>query len=210
MRSDIFSGRYFFHFHTNLTDGALTVHDYFEFAESKRIERLVFLEHIRRQPTYDVGKFAADVAAATAECGVATTLGFEAKLLPGGSLDITEADLMRAGVIGIAEHGYPRDEVDLRRAFLRAVVTYPDKYPRIQFVWVHPGLSFMKRGLSPFEQASYREMREGANRSRVLLEKNLRYGLVDEAELTSLDQYKVVLGADAHSRRDLEAYLQLQ
>lgn len=208
MKSSVFRGRYFFHFHTDHTDGDLTVRDYFEFAERERIDRLVFLEHIRRQPTYDVGKFASVVTEAAARWGVSTILGFEAKLLMDGSLDIAEPDLVRAGVIGIAEHGCTGDETQLCRAFLRVVTSYPDKYPEIQFVWVHPGLSFRRRGLLPTEHAAYREMREGASRSGVLLEKNLRYALVEENELTSLASDQIVIGADAHSRVDLESYLQ--
>jgi hypothetical protein len=56
MRSDPFTGRYLFHLHTTYTDGKVAVPQYFDLAQRTRLDRLIFLEHIRAQPGYDVGR----------------------------------------------------------------------------------------------------------------------------------------------------------
>ena len=59
--NSIFQSRYLFHFHTLATDGKLKIADYFRFAREHAFNKLIFLEHIRRSPTYDVDGFITEV-----------------------------------------------------------------------------------------------------------------------------------------------------
>ena len=92
MKSEVwpFQGRYLFHLHTTSTDGELTVRQYFEYASQQRIQRLIFLEHIRRNPQYDVEAFVGEVKENSQRCRIPAVVGFEAKLLPDGRLDILD------------------------------------------------------------------------------------------------------------------------
>lgn len=206
-RSEVFAGRYFFHFHTLLTDGKLSLDEYFSFAAAARVTRLVFLEHIRRQPNYDVRKFAAEIQAASEKWQIDAALGFETKLLPTGALDISEEHFGLAQVIGIAEHGFPRDLNLLSDVMQSTFPRYRSIAPEKTFVWVHPGTTFRKLNLDPSRQQIYTEMIRCACANGVLLEKNLRYGLMPQPLIEGMHLGDhIVLGADAHNHDDLAAW----
>jgi histidinol phosphatase-like PHP family hydrolase len=192
--------------HTTLTDGELTVSGYFDFAARAGVDSLVFLEHIRAAPQYNVATFVKDVAQNSETSGIAASAGFEAKLLPGGALDISDRDIDLAAVIGIAEHGFPGDAELLKSSFVEAIRVYPSRFPQTTFVWVHPGLWFRKRGIDPAGQTVYREMQGAAVDGQVLIERNLRYGLATAAALRDVDPRAVVCGADAQRAGDLAAW----
>lgn len=203
MRSDPFVGRYLFHLHTTYTDGQLRVPDYFAFAQQERIDRLIFLEHIRAQPSYDLERFVTEVQEGAAASGIPAHLGFEAKLLPGGALDISEQHAERAEVIGIAEHGFPAD-LDLWRTSLRTALEEASvRYPGKQVVWVHPGLWLKKHRLIEQQDPAYRELLEIAQTLGIKVEWNLRYHLVPSYLRSSIRSERLVIGADAHRPSDL-------
>lgn len=205
-RSDIFTGRYLFHFHTQHTDGELSIEDYFVYAAKMSVDRLIFLEHIRRQPTYDVQEFATNIARASQKFGIDAVLGFEAKLLVDGDLDISDEHFALAKVIGMAEHGFPHDTTSLQNSLRQAVERYRSAPDGKILVWVHPGLTFRKAGLNPANHAGYRSMVQWAQQKRLLVEENLRHGLVPESMFGALDREAVVLGTDAHNMTDLERW----
>jgi histidinol phosphatase-like PHP family hydrolase len=205
MRSDLFEGRYLFHLHTRFTDGKSSVIDYFEHARRSDIERLIFLEHIRSQPTYPVEKFAAEVMRCAASFLVRATVGFETKLLPDGDLDISPEHLAMADVVGIAEHSFPNDSDLLRKTFVGATDFVRSSFPEKTVVWVHPGLWFKRRGLVPQKQPDFLEMVRHALSKGVFLEKNLRYQLLSDTVACSLRAPALVIGADAHCVTDLQA-----
>jgi len=147
-----------FHLHTDFTDGKLSVKEYFEFARKHGIERLIFLEHIRREPTYDVNQFVFEVSHYTELYGIEGVVGFEAKLLPHGELNVRREHVELAEFIGIAEHGFPDDVNQLVKAFQSVLSFYPREYPDKQFVWVHPGLWFKRR--DALNHPAYRQMLE--------------------------------------------------
>jgi DNA polymerase (family 10)/putative hydrolase len=165
---------------------------------------VVFLEHIRRKPDYDVERFSAEVKLA-GRGSVRTVLGFEAKLLPDGSLDISEDMLGGAAVIGIAEHGFPNDAGLLRESLCKVVATYPLRWPRVTFVWVHPGLCYRKHHPDSDEK-DFLRMLTKASAAGVLIEQNRRYGLVTPATAAKLPISSLVTGADAHSLSDLQGW----
>ena len=203
LRSEWWRGQYLFHVHTPYTDGHVTAAEYVDFAEKAGADTVVFLEHIRREPQYDVNRFSKEVRLAGDGKAVQTVLGFEAKLLPDGALDISEDHLRAAAVVGIAEHGFPNDAGLLLEAFRRVVETYPVRWPEKDFVWVHPGLWYVKRGLPLEQEAAYRAMLNAARDARVLIERSLRWGVLSPAMAATLPTESVVVGVDAHTRRDL-------
>lgn len=209
MRSELFAGRYLFHLHTTYTDGQPAVAEYFAEALRLGFERLIFLEHIRRSPKYDVTQFATDVARCAATSGLPGLVGFEAKVLPGGDLDISEEHAALATVIGIAEHGFPNDfglwQRSLREALEGAAAQYGDK----ELVWVHPGLWLKKQGLLAAEEPIYRELLDLAQGLGIKVERNLRYGLLPVDLLGQVRPAGLVLGADAHRLADLAAVAHL-
>jgi len=205
LKSDWRQWPYLFHLHTSYTDGDLTAAQCVHYAAGAGVSTVVFLEHIRRKPDYDVDRFSAEVELA-GRGSVRTVLGFEAKLLPDGSLDISSDILGVAAVIGIAEHGFPNDAGLLRDSFLKVVGTYPLRWPRTTFVWVHPGLWYRKHQLDSDENADFLRMFTKASEAGVLIEQNLRYGLVTPAIAAKLPISSLVTGADAHSLSDLRCW----
>jgi histidinol phosphatase-like PHP family hydrolase len=210
VKSDAFNARYFFHFHTRFTDGELSVNDYFEMARQKQITRLIFLEHIRRQPSYDVGQLVEQITAGSQAYNIESVIGFEAKVLTSGELDIHEDDIRRAAVIGVAEHGFPAKDLAVWQNALTAVFQqYRKNFPTAVLVWVHPGLWLKKSGLG-LEHPAYGEILVEAQRLGVLIEQNLRYRLIPDNRLASVIPSKVVRGADAHSWADIESWFASQ
>lgn len=207
MKSDPFAGRYLFHLHTTYTDGHVPAAAYFDLARRAGLERLIFLEHIRAQPGYDVLQFVAEVHACAAAFGVPALVGFEAKVLPGGALDISDEHAALADVIGIAEHGFPADyglwHASLTEALTRCAAQYRDQ----AVVWVHPGLWLKRSGLLEVRQREYAALIEYAQQRGVKVESNLRYGLLPAPLRGAVRPDLLVCGADAHRLEDAQAAL---
>ncbi|HLN63416.1 MAG TPA: hypothetical protein VK464_17915 [Symbiobacteriaceae bacterium] len=205
MRSDPFTGRYLFHLHTTYTDGKVPVRDYFAYAVQSGLDRLIFLEHIRAQPRYDVGQFTAEVQGCAAEFGMRALVGFEAKLLPGGALDISDEHAAQAEVLGLAEHGFPGDYALWRSSLCMALERYAATYPDKPLVWVHPGLWLKKQGLLESHEPDYRTLVAYAQDAGVKVEWNRRYGLLPPHLHDAVQPENLVCGADAHRLEDAEA-----
>lgn len=204
----MFSDRYLFHCHTTATDGKLAVEDYFGFASRNRVDRIIFLEHVRRIPSYDCSALIADVAAASKRWAIEASVGFEAKLLPSGCLDIDEDTYSQAPVVGIAEHSFPPDVALLKAALQKSVEWCRSVARNKTLVWVHPGTTFQKLGRNPSEDHEYLELVEWARCNGVLLEVNPHYGLLPQALAATLSPESTVIGANAHRRSDLQRWLE--
>ncbi len=204
MLPDLLRGRVLFHCHTHHTDGHPAAGDYVRYAAKHGLDRVVFLEHIRRAPSYDVAAFADEVRVSGERWGVPVTLGFEAKVLPGGGLDIAEAHLALAEIVGVAEHGFP-DDLDLWEASLRAAFRRAGGLP-IPAAWVHPGLYLRKRHWLDAEQARYAALLEAAQEEGLLIEQNARYRLVPDDALPLVRPGRLVRGIDAHRLADVERF----
>jgi len=206
--TQLFGARTLFHLHTDWTDGDLTFEQYFDFAAAHRVDRLVFLEHIRRNPTYDPAEFERQVIAWRDRTGIPAFVGFEAKVLAGGALDISDDALSRAAVVGIAEHGKELDFDQFRDSFRRILATYPARHSSVRFVWVHPGLLLHRLGALERHRADHVELLHEAVGAGVRIERNLRYDLVSLERFAEASSMQPVLGADAHTHADLARWLQ--
>lgn len=203
----LFHGRYLFHFHTRATDGHLEVADYFSWALEHGYEKLIFLEHIRRNPSYDVDAFIGSVEEMSQRTGIAAVAGFEAKVLPDGGLDIDERHVRRAGALGIAEHGFKADLDTLERALADCFTRYDRLREAGALVWVHPGLWLKKHSLMERERSRYLVLLERARAAGVPVERNMRYDLTPEEIFAQVPERWRVAGVDAHSAADLTRYL---
>lgn len=194
------SGRYWFHLHTNATDGTLLVSDYVARAALAAVPALIFLEHIRRCPSYDTQAFVSTVRRECARDGITGLAGFEAKLLPDGNLDIADADLMRADVIGIAEHGWRGGPAQLEETLLRCIARYQPSCP---LVWVHPGSSQPRFRPGQDLSEAYVKLLRVVSGLGVWIERNIRYQLPSRDVCDSLPSGCIVTGVDCHTEEDL-------
>lgn len=191
---------YMFHIHTDHTDGKVSVSRYFELAYQYHVEHLIFLEHIRTAPTYDVLGFVQSIEENSYKFGLHGVVGFEARILPGGVLDIAPEHLLLADFVGIAEHSFEGSAASLWTSFRKIVRTYPINFPEKTFVWVHPGLWFSKRDI--YDSFELMQMMDEANRRRILVELNLRYDLPKEPLFSRIVSKKII-GIDAHHEEDI-------
>ena len=203
--TDLFAGRVLFHCHTHHTDGAPSVADYLAYAAEHGLDRVVFLEHIRRNPSYDVGAFVEEIRAESERLGVPAVVGFEAKVLPGGALDIASEHAALAGVVGIAEHGFPDDPALWRDSLAQAFATWGAAEQTA--IWVHPGLWLKKTRRLESHRADYEALIAEAQAAGVLVERNHRYRLLPDAALPLVRPERLVHGADAHRLGDVDAFL---
>jgi len=207
-RSSPFRGKYLFHVHTNLTDGESSAEDYFRCALALGIERIVFLEHICRDPSYDVEALVALVERLGAAYGVEAHVGFEAKIRPDGSVDVRDEHRRLASVIGIAEHGFHGTEENLKDAFEKAVARARTDWHGQVTVWVHPGLWFKKRQIDLAANQHYRSMLNRAVEGGLFLERNQQYQLLPPELVKDVPADHLVVGVDAHHVRAVQQWWQ--
>lgn len=205
MSADLLRGRVLFHCHTHWTDGQPSVADYLRWARERNVERVVFLEHIRRDPSYDVAAFVAEIRAESERHAVPAVVGFEAKVLPGGALDIAAEHAALAEVIGIAEHGFPDDAALWKASLATAFATWGAAEQTA--VWVHPGLWLQKTGRLESHRDDYAFLLDYAQRQGILIEDNQRYRLLPNDTLDAVQPDLLVRGADAHRLQEADAFL---
>lgn len=193
-KPDLFNGIYLFHVHTNYTDGTLSVEDVFRWAARHNVTQVIFLEHIRRKPSYDVVKFIDEVNEMSQKYDLTSTVGFEVPIRAGGRLDISDKHIGYADVIGIAEHKRPANDLrrimdNLANAFEEAV-----QYDK-PIVWVHPGRWLYSMNCP---------MRMDVMIAQAV-QKGIRLEMSpnDIVKDFELDWKGLVLGADAHNFNDL-------
>lgn len=203
MKSELFEGRYWFHLHTSFTDADLSVGDYFSAARAAGVDRLIFLEHVRRMPSYPVLELLSEVRRCAKRTGIAASVGFEAKLLPNGELDLSEEHIALAEVVGMAEHALDAEPEALEALIAQAAAHYLPILGPKPIVWVHPGLSLLRKGIIASRSNGYWELIGRFQASGILIERNLRYDLVPAAGLDRVAPESLVVGLDAHTRKDL-------
>lgn len=201
----ILNKKYLFHLHTSYTDGKCTVDDYCKWAVDHDFEVLIFTEHIRKNPSYDFNMFLADIQQARS-CypGLAIWAGVEAKVLPGGELDLSPEVASLVPVICFACHSFPRDR-RLYQKSLQNLFSSSDWRDKIR-VWVHPGRFLKKGGFLSESLFLLHNLTAAAVRRGVLVEVNLRENLLSDALTASISAQLLINGYDAHSLKDLNEY----
>ncbi len=206
MKSNPLTGRYLFHCHTKITDATNLVEDYFRFAQIHDIDRIIFLEHIRREPRYSVSDFKKDVNDTASRFHKEAVVGFETRILPDGELDIDRDVFDSADVIGIAEHRFVGETEDNLRALDQVFDRFQVEAKHKTMVWVHPGLWLKKRGQLKEYRHEYSRLMTSASEKGFYIEMNLRYSIARESDLTGISNSRVCYGADAHTPEDLNRW----
>jgi len=199
---EILKKKYLSHFHTTYSDGASTVAEYFKFAAKQGVGILIFMEHVRREMAYEFDSFVRDIEGAKKIYpGVGSVIGVEAKILPGGELDIPEEILDKIQLIGFACHSFP-DDVDLYQRSFERLFSEKRWKPYIR-VWVHPGRFFKGEALSGQNKDVLKEVMDCASQNGVFIEKNLRSGNPMLKVNSVCSTQKVITGYDAHSVEEI-------
>jgi len=192
-------GNYVFHLHTDLTDGSSNLSEYFVLA-SKLGKFFIFTEHVRKEITYDWMDYINTIH----EAGYLA--GFEAKVMPGGDIDIGQKAYESSDVLAIAVHSFKVENYDilvssLRRAFEDHL---DDSVP---LVWVHPTTSKTERRLVDNKEKYIDDVMSGFEKD-VWLESNVRRTNFLNEEIERLSKkYKIIIGLDAHSVDEVSSLL---
>jgi len=185
------------HIHTNYTDGKNTVIEYCKLAEKKDIPLLAFTEHVRKNITYNFNKFLEDIEKARDEFDIIILSGCEAKVLPGGELDVEKWIIESVDYPILAFHSFSKD-MEIYVESLK--IALQNKYVN---AWAHPGL-FLQRNKVTLDECVLREIFKIMKNHDVLLEINKKYDLPPKNWLLIAKKYgvKLVKGNDLHSVED--------
>ncbi len=193
-------GRYLFHVHTDWTDGKSSLADYCAAAREHGFQSVIIAEHIRRQCTYDFRAFLQLVEEERLACAMEIVVGVEAKVLPGGSLDISDEILTEIQVLAIAEHSFRGDAYTLAQSLIQVFKSF--RNAQLARIWVHPGLKLLQQ--QPASAHFFQEALQLALEHEVYIEFNLRHKLPPEPFLSLIPPSRVVIGLDAHSVAEVE------
>ncbi|MDA8087537.1 MAG: PHP domain-containing protein [Nitrospiraceae bacterium] len=188
--------------HTTYTDGSGTVEDYFEYASLHGYESIVFTEHVRMNMSYDFDAFLEDIKAARQKFPwIMALAGAEAKILPGGLLDIPDNVSSKIEVICIACHSFPGNIRLYEKSFQKLLGD--SRWGNHIRVWVHPGRFLRRMGLLDGNLENIGSLiRLGADRG-VFIENNIKNNLPPASLLNGIHPDMIVVGCDAHSPSEL-------
>jgi len=194
---------YIFHIHTNYTDGLSKVNDYFEYASKNNINVIIFTEHVRKKLNYNFDSFIEDIRHNNRKFPkIKTFIGCEAKLLPGGILDIPMNIIYKIHVICFACHSFLQDLELYSLSFMKLFAN--DEWKDYVRVWVHPGRFLKKLNILNENLKTLQELVNIALSNDVLIEKNLKEDLPPLEIIESVPFDRVILGYDAHSIDELK------
>jgi len=190
------SDSYIFHIHTNFTDGTSSVKEYHDAFKNFS---LIFTEHIRKNPSYNWKAFIQEVKK------YGHLVGFEAKILPKGDIDIPIDALEKIDVLAVAVHSYKDAPETLPEALRKVFSTFADMIP---LVWVHPFSSPSEKLLNTSKMNYIEIVMKGFEKS-LYIEWNVKKKNFTPQEVSILKQkYKLIVGYDAHSVDELKRMVQ--
>jgi putative hydrolase len=190
------------HVHTSYTDGNGSVLEYCRRAQALAIPLIAFTEHVRRDLTYDFNSFMSDIEYARENFDLPILSGCEAKILPGGDLDVEREIIMQVDYPIFAFHSFPPDQTLFLQSLQRAL---KNNYIN---AWAHPG-HFLARNHIKLPEADLVEVLRIMSEQDVLLEINSKYMLPPKRwiELAKVHGVKTVKGSDIHSIGELESHV---
>ncbi len=188
------------HIHTIYTDGKSTVEEYCDKAVALGLPLLAFTEHVRKSMTYDYSKLLAEIDVAREKYDDLIILtGCEAKVLPDGTLDVSDDILYNVDYSIFAYHSFPKDQ----KLIINTLDSIMNNYP--VNAWAHPGY-FLKKTDLTIPDEDLLNIFLNLKRKDVLLELNNKY-LLPDIEWISLAQklnVTTVRGSDCHTHLDLK------
>lgn len=199
------TGRYLFHVHTALTDGDLSSLEYLYAARKYQLE-IGFLEHIRKNPTYDPAEFIQGVRRGAARLNVSACVGFEVNVSDTG-LNLPVEAAQRADMLGLAVHGYTGSPVELLMAYIANITRIRAINATVPIIWPHPGLWFAQRGYLVENTGYFHAMLLAVLRRGVMIELNRKYALPPRRFVDLVPPDQRIYGADTHTWADVKKYL---
>lgn len=158
------------HIHTCYTDGVNSVAEYCEKALELSIPLLAFTEHVARKLSYNFDGLLAEIDKARAEYDLIILSGCEAKVLPDGSLNVSDDIIKEVDYPIFAFHSFPKD-LDLFIDCLKSAIA--NRYVN---TWAHPGL-FLTKIAANIDLDTLREIFRIMKQHDVILENNSKYSL---------------------------------
>jgi len=189
-------GDYIFHIHTCYTDGDSGIHEYFEKFGDRT---LIFTEHVREKPSYDWRTYLFEVR------NLGGFAGFEAKILPGGNVDIPVEVLKNCDVLAIAVHSFDKTYSELLDA-LQAALEKLAKFD-LPIVWVHP--ASVESRIVKNNRIEYIKKVAWKFRERMYIENSFKWRNFTLGEMATLRKmgFRIIEGIDAHVIGDVEKFL---
>ena len=186
------------HIHTSYTDGRNTVFEYCYKAMNEGIPLLAFTEHVRRELDYDFCQFLDDVERARSYFNLVILSGCEAKVLPGGQLDVQDWLLQEVEYPVFAFHSFPLD-IGEYISSLKTVL----KNRHIN-AWAHPGLFLNRHGLT-LSDAELTDIFKIMSECNILLEVNDKHKMPSSRwlNLANACNVQLVKAGDIHFVDDL-------
>lgn len=186
------------HVHTNYTDGKNTVDEYCDRATQLGVPLIAFTEHVRKELTYDFESFLSDIQSARDTYDLVILSGCEAKVLPDGSLDVTDDILQKIDYPVFSFHSFPPDPglyIDALNTALRNPCAN---------AWGHPGTFFIDSGIS-FSDRDIDDLSKKLHHCDVLFEMNRKHHTASPALTALVDRCegRLVRGSDCHSADQL-------
>jgi putative hydrolase len=196
---------YLFHLHTRYTDGKLDVAEYFEFARKHGVSTIFFTEHVRKELKYSFPDFVAEIRTLQEQFpGIAGYIGAEAKVLPGGDLDIDRDTFEQLDVLCFACHGFP-DDIELYFSSFQTLFS-DERWKSKTRIFVHPGRYLKKRDwMTEENKRRLHDLLEFAMEHGVLIEENKREHLPPTIE--EIPRENRVVGYDIHHQEGLSRWL---
>jgi len=190
--------RYIFHLHTVYTDGSSSVEDYCRWASNNKLDGIVFVEHTSRKLSYDFSSFLRDIEIAKRKFPLIDIwIGVEAKIIPGGQLDIPDNILSRIKLICFACHSFP-DDIELYHTSFKMLFT-DKRWKEYIRCWVHPGRFLKHRGFLDKYLNILEDLIEVAINEEIFIENNLRDQLLPHRIVIKIPPSKLITGYDVHS-----------
>lgn len=159
----------------------------------------MFTEHVRKELKYSFFDFTSEIQ----NCGkkypeVNYIIGVEAKVLPGGELDIPEEILNQISLIAFACHGFP-DDVNLWfDSFSRLFEN--EKWKKYNRIFVHPGRFLVKRKWMQEQKDLLEKLIQKAISEGVYIEQNKREML--PPSFIKIPANNTIVGFDIHRNDD--------
>ena len=201
----ILKEKYFFHFHTTYTDGLSNVREYFDFAFRHNIYTIIFTEHVRKKMSYNFNEFLEEIKKSKISYpGIKIIIGAEAKIMPGGELDISEEVLDKIQLICFACHSFP-DNADLYFESFKKLF-FNKRWEDYIRIWVHPGRFLKKNNLFKEYEKNFVDLLQIAKKRDIFIENNLREQLPPFNIISFFDNQNTIIGFDIHSVEEIKKY----
>ena len=190
------------HVHTTYTDGENTVEECCSEASALGIPLIAFTDHVRVDLDYDFNAYLSDIVAAREKFDIIILSGCEAKVLPGGELDVDKSILRYVDYPILAFHSFTKD-IEMYIDSLKTALKNP-----YVCAWAHPGL-FLQKNKFTLKPDMLHDILELMIKNRVLLELNDNYELPMNTWNKPVKEVGVELvrGSDVHNIREFKSEL---